>query len=164
GDFFFMKRTPAGSPDWLQRCMLTPESENPIDAPIIDDLAALLWVINLGCIDLNQWYARCDSNNQPDYLHFDLDPVKGGLTKFETVLEVALQVRDGLSEIGIPCYAKTTGSAGIHIYVPIARGPEQHDVWRFAKAFGTALAHKHPRTITIVYKVANRPQGLVLVD
>jgi len=162
GNFFFMKRTPAGSPEWLRHCDI-PATE-PIDAPVIDDLAALLWVINLGCIDLNQWYARCDDVDRPDYLHFDLDPVKGGTTTFDVVLEVALHVRDGLAEIGFPCYAKTSGSAGIHVYVPIERGPVQHDVWRFAKAFGKALATRHPDTITAEYVIAKRPRGRVLVD
>ena len=162
GAFFFMKRTPPGAPAWLRHCFLP--TEDGIDAPVIDDLPALLWVINLGCIDLNQWYARCDDVDRPDYLHFDLDPVKGGGTPFERVLEVALCVRDALSEIGIPCYAKTSGSAGIHVYVPIVRGPLQHDVWRFAKAFSIALAARHPTTITAEYKIARRPQGRVLVD
>ncbi len=162
GAFFFMKRTPAGAPDWLRHCLLP--AKEPIDAPVIDDVAALMWVVNLGCIDLNQWYARCDDVDRPDYLHFDLDPVKGGGTPFDLVLEVALQVRDGLAEIGIPSYAKTSGSAGIHVYVPIKRGPVQHDVWRFAKAFAIALGGRHPDTITTVYAVAKRPKGRVLVD
>jgi bifunctional non-homologous end joining protein LigD len=163
GAFFFMKRTPSGAPEWLRRCLLT-DNDHPIVAPVIDDLAALLWVINLGCIDLNQWYARCDETNRPDYLHFDLDPVKGGGTPFSAVLEVALQVRAGLAEFGFPCYAKTSGSAGVHLYVPIVRGPEQHDVWRLAKGIATGLAARHPATITAEYKVARRPQGRVLID
>jgi bifunctional non-homologous end joining protein LigD len=164
GDFFFMKRTPPGSPEWLRHCAIPHDEDAPIDAPVIDDLPALLWVINLGCIDLNQWYARCDDVDRPDYLHFDLDPVKGGGTPFETVLKVALDVRDGLTELGLPCYAKTSGSAGIHVYVPIVRGPEQHDVWRFAKAFASALAAKLPDRITVVYAVSRRPRGRVLLD
>jgi bifunctional non-homologous end joining protein LigD len=163
GAFFFMKRTPAGAPAWLRHC-LVPNGDDTIDAPVIDDAAALMWVINLGCIDLNQWYAPCHDIMRPDYVHFDLDPVKGGGTPFERVLEVALDVRTGLDEIGLPSYAKTSGSAGVHVYVPIKRGPEQQDVWRFAKALAEALAARHPDRITIEYKVARRPQGRVLVD
>lgn len=165
GDFFFMKRTPAGAPSWLRHCALPHDETDVIDAPVIDDLPALLWVVNLGCIDLNEWYARTDDVNRPDYLHFDLDPVKnGGRTPFDVVLQVALQVRAGLAEIGMPCYAKTSGSAGVHVYVPIVRGPEQHDVWRFAKAFATAMAARHKDTITIEYATKKRPKGYVLVD
>ena len=74
GEFFFMKRAPSPRPDWIRTCRIDHDSGNVIDFPVIDDVPALLWVINLGCIDLNQWYATCDDVNRPDYLHFDLDP------------------------------------------------------------------------------------------
>ncbi len=167
GDFFFMKRTPPGAPAWLRTCSIEHGSGSIIAFPIIDDLAALLWVINLGCIDLNQWYARCDDVDRPDYLHFDLDPVKDaekGPTPFATVRAAALAVRDALAEIGLPAFAKTSGSNGIHVYVPIERGPVQHDVWRFAKAFAFAAAARHPDLLTAEYKIAKRPKDRVLVD
>ena len=74
GEFFFMKRAPAPRPDWIRTCRIDHDSGNVIDFPVIDDLPSLLWVINLGCIDLNQWYATCDDVDRPDYVHFDLDP------------------------------------------------------------------------------------------
>ena len=77
GDFFFMKRAPSPRPDWIEICSIEHGSGNVIDFPMIQDRASLLWVINLGCIDLNQWYARCDDVDRPDYLHFDLDPGAG---------------------------------------------------------------------------------------
>ncbi len=167
GDFFFMKRTPPGAPAWLETCSIEHDSGSVIAFPVIDDAAALLWVINLGCIDLNQWYARCDDVDRPDYLHFDLDPVKTGAdgpTAFDVVRTAALLVKDGLDELEMPAYAKTSGSNGIHVYVPIERGPEQKEVWRFAKAFAFALATKHPDVLTAEYKIAKRPAGRVLVD
>ncbi|MDB5069351.1 MAG: hypothetical protein JWM87_462, partial [Candidatus Eremiobacteraeota bacterium] len=132
--------------------------------PMVDDLASLLWLVNLGCIDLNEWYSRCDDTDRPDYLHFDLDPVKGGGTSFATVRAVALHVRDALVDLGITPYAKTSGSAGIHIYVPIERGPLQKDVWTFAKAFAQTMERLHPEQITAEYRIAKRPAGRVLVD
>jgi len=167
GEFFFMKRTPAGAPAWLHTCRIEHDSGNVIDFPIVDDTAALLWIINLGCIDLNQWYARCDDVQRPDYLHFDLDPVKdgaGGGTPFDVVREAALVVKEALDDLRMPAYAKTSGSNGIHVYVPIVRGPVQHDVWRFAKAFAFAAAAKRPDILTAEYKIAKRPKGRVLVD
>jgi bifunctional non-homologous end joining protein LigD len=167
GAFFFMKRTPPGAPVWLEKCSIEHGSGSVIAFPIIDDLAALLWVVNLGCIDLNQWYARCDDVGRPDYLHFDLDPVKDevkGSTPFEVVREAALALHAALDEIGLPAYAKTSGSNGIHVYVPIVRGPLQHDVWRFAKAFAFAAAARHPDILTAEYKIARRPKNRVLVD
>ena len=162
GPFFFMKRTPSPHPEWLQTCEITHRSGNVIRFPVVSDLAALLWIVNLGCIDLNQWYARCDDVNRPDYLHFDLDPTPG--TPFERVREASVLVRDALAQIGMLAYAKTSGSRGIHVYVPIERGPLQKDVWRFAKAFAGVLAKKRPTLVTTIYKVADRPEGRVLVD
>ena len=162
GDFFFMKRAPSPRPPWIELCSIEHGSGNVIDFPIIQDLAALLWVINLGCIDLNQWYARCDDVDRPDYLHFDLDPVPGA--KFEQVSETALVVREALNSLGMPSYPKTTGSKGIHIYVPIVRGPTQKQVWTIAKEIAHVLASANPQLITAIYKVANRPKGRVLVD
>jgi bifunctional non-homologous end joining protein LigD len=164
GEFFYMKRTPSNAPAWLRTCSIEHGSGSVIAFPMIDDLAGLLWLINLGCIDLNEWYSRCDDTDRPDYLHFDLDPVKDGSTTFATVRTVALHVHDGLEALGIQAYAKTSGSAGIHVYVPIERGPAQKDVWTFAKAFAQTMERLHPDVITAEYRIAKRPSGRVLVD
>jgi len=161
GEFFFMKRAPSPRPDWIAICRIPHDSGNVIDFPMINDVPSLLWVINLGCIDLNQWYATCDDVDRPDYLHFDLDP---GSATWDQVLESARIVRDALDTLKMRAYAKTTGSKGIHVYVPIVRGPAQKDVWTFAKALAQALASRHPQLMTSEYKVAKRPKGRVLVD
>ncbi len=162
GEFFFMKRAPTPRPDWIEICSIEHSSGNIIDFPMIQDLPSLLWVINLGCIDLNQWYARCDDVDLPDYLHFDLDPVPGA--SFEKVIEASLFLKKALDSLRIPSYAKTTGSRGIHIYVPIQRGPTQKQVWGFAKEFAHAVASEAPQLLTAVYQVSKRPKGRVLVD
>jgi len=162
GDFFFMKRAPTPRPDWIETCRVPHGSGNVIDFPIVQDLASLLWVVNLGCIDLNPWYARCDDTDRPDYLHFDLDPTPGAV--FGQVIETALLVRRGLEGLGMTCYAKTTGSKGIHVYIPIRRGPVQKEVWGFAKSFALALAAQAPKLVTSEYRVAKRPKSHVLVD
>src|SRR5207245_6994554 len=95
----------------------------------------------------------------------DLGPVKGACEpRCERVLETALVLRDALRTLGMPCYAKTTGSRGIHVYVPIARGPTQKEVWEFAKALSHSLASLNPKLVTAEYVVSRRPQGRVLVD
>jgi bifunctional non-homologous end joining protein LigD len=162
GDFFFMKRAPAGRPDWVETCEIEHSSGNVIAFPVVQDIATLLWIVNLGCIDLNQWYARCDDVNRPDYLHFDLDP--GPDVRFEQVLEAARVVRAALRRLKIPVYGKTTGSRGMHLYVPIVRGPLQKDVWTFAKALALELASSHSALLTAEYRVARRPAGRVLLD
>jgi bifunctional non-homologous end joining protein LigD len=175
GPFFFMKRAPTPRPVWIETCSIAhgsgsharlprvgPGSGNVIDFPMIQDRAALLWVVNLGCIDLNQWYARCDDVDRPDYLHFDLDPGVGAT--FLRVLETSRIVRDALAALKMPSLVKTTGSKGLHVYVPIVRGPVQKQVWTFAKALAQELARRHPALITAEYRVAKRPRGRVLVD
>jgi bifunctional non-homologous end joining protein LigD len=162
GEFFFMKRAPSPRPDWIEICSIEHSSGNVIDFPMIQDLASLLWVVNLGCIDLNQWYARCDDVDRPDYLHFDLDPGPG--VGFEKVRETALLVHESLAALEMPNLAKTTGSKGIHVYVPIVRGPTQKQVWAFAKEFARAMEAQRPKLVTAEYVIAKRPAGRVLVD
>jgi bifunctional non-homologous end joining protein LigD len=162
GKFFFMKRAPWPRPAWIQLCRIAHDSGNIIDFPIVQDTAALLWLINLGCIDLNPWYARCDDVDRPDFLHFDLDPVPGA--NFTRVLETARLVRRALDALGLTSYPKTTGSKGIHIYIPIRRGPTQKQVWTFAKQLAVTLERHDPALITAEYRVAKRPPGRVLVD
>jgi bifunctional non-homologous end joining protein LigD len=162
GEFFFMKRAPSPRPDWIRTCAIDHGSESIINFPVIDDLPSLLWVINLGCIDLNQWYARCDDVDRPDYVHFDLDPGEGAT--FDQVRDAALIVREALEMLGMAPLVKTSGSKGLHVYVPIVRGPEQKMVWTLAKALAMELASRHRDLMTSEYKVAKRPKGRVLVD
>jgi bifunctional non-homologous end joining protein LigD len=163
--FFFMKRVPTPHPPWLELCSIEHESGNVIPFPVVQDLLSLLWVVNLGCIDLNPWYGRCDDVDRPDYVHFDLDPVTGATAvPFERLREAALTVREALTALRMPAYVKTTGSRGLHVYVPIVRGPTQKDVWQFAKRFAQTLAEARPALLTAEYRIAKRPPGRVLVD
>jgi bifunctional non-homologous end joining protein LigD len=100
--------------------------------------------------------------NRPDYLHFDLDPVEG--TAFQKVCETSILVNEALQKLEFPAFAKTTGSRGIHIYVPIVRGPLQKQVWGFAKKFAFTMAQTYPDLITAEYRIEKRPKGRVLVD
>ena len=96
GDFFFMKRAPTPRPEWIETCSVAHGSGNVIAFPMVQDLPSLLWVVNLGCIDLNPWYARCDDVDRPDFLHFDLDPVPKAT--FAQVRETALIVHEALED------------------------------------------------------------------
>ena len=162
GKWFFMKRAPEPRPDWIETCPIMHKSRNLIHFPMVQDLASLLWVVNLGCIDLNQWYARCDDTDRPDYLQFDLDPAAGA--GFDRVRRTALAVREALEEHGMRVLVKTSGASGLHLYVPIVRGPRQKEVWTFAKALAKRLAMQYPDFITAEYRIADRPRGRVLVD
>lgn len=168
GESFYMKRTPSHAPDWVPTCTIEHSSGNVIDFPVVGDLPTLLWIVNLGCIDLHPWYARCDDTDRPDLLNFDLDPVEVDQgdppVPFERVLEAALVVREALEEAGIRPLVKTSGSRGVHLYVPIVRGPRQKAVWTVAKALAQELASRRPDLLTAEYRIAKRPAGRVLVD
>jgi bifunctional non-homologous end joining protein LigD len=160
--FFYMKRTPSPRPPWIRTCTIEHRSGNIIDFPVIDDRASLLWMINLGCIDLNPWYALCDAPNIPLYLHFDLDPTPE--TPFSVVREGALIVGDVLRGLGMTPFVKTTGSKGVHIYVAIRPALTQHEVWEISKTIGHQIARAHSDILTAEYRVAKRPTRHVLVD
>ncbi|HEY5611950.1 MAG TPA: non-homologous end-joining DNA ligase [Thermoanaerobaculia bacterium] len=161
GEFFYMKRAPDHRPKWVETCVI-PHAAGPVNFPIVQDLPSLLWVINLGCIDLNPWYSPCADYDRPDFLHFDLDPGPGA--SFARVREVALHTRDILASLKIPSYPKTSGSKGIHVYIPIVREPMQKEVWTFAKTIARELEARHPKIITAEYRKEKRPHGRVLVD
>jgi bifunctional non-homologous end joining protein LigD len=162
GASFFMKEAPSPRPAWIRICAIDHGDGKVVNFPAIDDRPSLLWLINLGCIDLNQWYARCDDVHRPDYLHFDLDPGDG--TTFEQAIECSLIVRDALTTLGMKPFVKTTGSRGLHVYVALKRGPTQDAVHTFAKALATELASRNPKLMTVGYRVAARPKGRVVVD
>jgi bifunctional non-homologous end joining protein LigD len=162
GESFFMKRAPSPRPEWIQICSIEHGSAGVIDFPMIQDRAALMWVVNLGCIDLNQWYATCDDVDRPDYLHFDLDPGAGAT--FDHVRETGLILHEALDTLKMPSLVKTTGSKGLHVYVPIVHSPEQKEVWYFAKQLSHLLAQRHPKLMTAEYRKEKRPPGRVLVD
>jgi bifunctional non-homologous end joining protein LigD len=162
GASFFMKQAPRLRPDWLALCPIAHSGGRIVEFPMVQDLPSLLWVVNLGCIDLNQWYARCDDVDRPDYLHFDLDPGPG--VAFAQVREAALALHEMLAALRMTSLAKTTGSRGMHVYVPIVRGPTQRQVWEVGKAIAQTLAARHPRLVTAEYAVARRPAGRVLAD
>jgi bifunctional non-homologous end joining protein LigD len=162
GAHFFMKRVPAGHPDWIQTCTIPHPRAGRVPFPMIQDLASLMWVVNLGCIDLNPWYARCDDTDRPDLLNFDLDPGEGA--EFARVLETALILRDTLVGLKMDPLAKTSGASGLHVYVPLVRGPVQKEVWQVARDIAWDLAGQHRGLITAEYRIAKRPHARVLVD
>lgn len=160
GEFFFMKRVPGSRPPWIKTCPIAHGS-GIIDFAMAADCASLLWLVNLGSIDLNPWYAPCATPTKPAYLHFDLDPCDAD---FAMVREAALIVRDALTALGMTPYAKTSGGDGMHLYVAIQAGPEQHDVWAFAKQLSVALAAEHQDVLTSEYRIAKRPRHRILLD
>ena len=163
GEFFFMKRAPSPRPDWIEICSIDHGSSNVIDFPMIQDRASLLWVINLGCIDLNQWYATCDDVDRPDYVHFDLDPGAGA--------DVRARARD---RAGRPRGARRAEDAvgreddriegAARLRADRARPGAEAGLDVRARRWRRSWRARHPALITAEYRVAKRPRGRVLVD
>ena len=164
GKNFFQKNAPSHMPDWIERAPFpasTREGEKRIiEYAVVNDDLALLWMANMGCIDLHTWSSRVDKPERPDWVMFDLDPSEG--SGFEEVIEVAQLVKETLDLLELESYPKTSGSRGIHVLVPIARRHTFEEVREFAGIVAGALARAHPGLATTEWTKQKR-RG-VLVD
>src|SRR5689334_17717156 len=129
---FFQKRAPDKHPDWIETVELSFPSGRTAREIVVRDAAQLLWIVNLGCIDLNPHPVRADDLDHPDELRVDLDPGPG--VGFDDVRKVAMAVREVLDEHGLRGWPKTSGSRGIHVNVRIERR------WTFPEVRRAALA------------------------
>src|SRR5215510_4489887 len=155
GDFFHQKRVPP-HPDYVGEQFVRFPSGHSTTFAVIDNAAALAWVINLGCIELHTWHSRVDDIERPDYMLIDLDPTTEG--QWEHVLVIALVVKNVLDELGLPSYPKTSGSTGFHILSPIRPELPFPEVRRFAKAVAQEVERRvgDQRVATTTWKVADR--------
>ncbi len=165
GGHFFQKDAPKHMPDWIptrayRSTSRATREKRTISYPLVNDELALLWMANMGCIDLNCWYSRIDKPDRPDFCLFDLDPSPDVGVR-ETV-QVALLVQELLHALGIEGSPKTSGSDGIHVCVPVTRRHTYADTRRFAEIVAGALARAHPKLVTTEWSKAKR-RG-VLVD
>ena len=145
GNNFFQKQSPSHMPDWIKRSpqpASTREGEKKvIDYALVNDELALLWMVNMGCIDMHAWSSRVDKPERPDWVMFDLDPSEGAT--FDDVVTVAGLVKETLDLLELRSYPKTSGSRGIHVLVPIARRHTHADAREFAAIVAGALARAH---------------------
>jgi bifunctional non-homologous end joining protein LigD len=162
GKGFYVQRAPEQRPSWVDTCTTSIKPPKELTYLRIENVAALAWVANLGAIELHPWYARCSAPTKPDYLVVDLDPTEG--TRFDKVRSAALHVKEALDAWGLPAFIKTSGATGLHVYVPIERGPTQREVHGVARDLAMAIASRYPRVFTTEYRIANRPRGTVLLD
>jgi bifunctional non-homologous end joining protein LigD len=166
GKHFFQKDAPEGMPDWIPTVELmvstrgTPRRRRKIQAPLVNDELALLWMVNMGCIDLNTWYSRVDRPERPDFVLFDLDPSPD--VGFPETVQVALLVKEALGALGLQSFVKTSGADGIHVLIPIERRHTYEDTRQFAEIVARALASTHRGLVTTEWSKAKR-RG-VLID
>jgi bifunctional non-homologous end joining protein LigD len=166
GKAFFQKDAPSHMPDWIPTYRAevstreAPRKRRWIEAPLVNEEAALLWMVNMGCIDMNAWYSRVDRPDRPDFVLFDLDPSDD--VGFAETVEVALIVKAALDALGLVAFPKTSGSKGLHVLVPIERRHTYDDTREFAEIVAGAVARAHPGLATTVWAKAKR-RG-VLID
>ena len=155
GDFFHQKRVPP-HPDFVgEKYVEFPSGHSTVFA-VIDNEAALAWVINLGCIELHTWHSRLPDIEQPDYLLIDLDPTTDDQWRY--VRDIALVVREVMDGLGLASYPKTSGATGLHIMAPIEPEVLFPDVRRFAKTLAEEVERRvgDQEVATTTWRVADR--------
>jgi bifunctional non-homologous end joining protein LigD len=160
---FFQKQAPKGMPSWIatrQFPTRTREGRSRlVDFPLVNSREALLWMVQMHCIDMNAWYSRVDKPDRPDYVVFDLDPPDD---EFSLGVRVARLVGELMREIGLRAWAKASGADGMHVFVPIERRHGFEEAHAFAEAASRVLETRHPGVVTTEWLKAKR--NGVLID
>jgi len=165
GEVYFQKQVPRGAPEWLPTRQFTTHPRGggarQVDFALVNSREALLWMVQMNCVDMNAWYSRVDMPHRPDYVVFDLDP-PDDTDGFEQAIEVAHLIRELLDEVELPGYVKTSGADGIHVLAPVARRASFEETYAFAEAASRLLEARHPGLVTTQWLKKKR-EG-VLVD
>lgn len=162
GKAYYRQSLPASAPLWMPRYRYVAKADQrPNSMPVVDDEASLVWLANQAAIEVHPWLSRIDRPDAPDYVVFDLDVMQA--ESFPLALEAGLLLRAELAGLGLRGYPKTTGGDGLHIYVPLARGPDYTATRAWAQGLALRLERQHPALITSVAGVTGRRQK-VLVD
>jgi bifunctional non-homologous end joining protein LigD len=164
GGSFFQKQAPKGIPDWLPTRQFTTYPREGgsrlVDFPLVNDRDALLWMVQMHCIDMNAWYSRVDKPDRPDFVLFDLDPPDEP-TGFAQAIEVAHLIRALLDELELPGYVKTSGADGIHVVAPITRRSTFQQTYDFAEQASRLLEQRHDGLVTTEWLKKKRHGVLV---
>jgi len=167
GGSFFQKQAPKGIPEWIptRQFRTWPRGgkgeSRLVDFPLVNSREALLWMVQMHCIDMNAWYSRVDKPDRPDFVLFDLDPPEED-GAFSLCVRVAHYVHEALDELGLESWVKTSGSDGIHVVVPIVRRSTFEDTYEFAERLSRRLEEQHPGEVTTEW--LKKKRAGVLVD
>lgn len=163
GEAFYQQAAPDDVPDGVrvEQVALSDEKE-PRPRLVGGNLATLLYTIQLGAISYDPWHSRITDLESADYTILDLDPGPGA--DFQRVIQVARWVKEEMEALGLHGALKTSGSRGIHIYLPLPPGTPLEAATLVAQIIATRVASKHPRQATVERTVKKRPRGTVYVD
>lgn len=160
GEPFYQKECPNYAPAWIQRHPVE-HSEKVINYIICNDTATLLWLANQACIEMHAWLGRVEDLESPDLAVMDLDPAEGAT--FSDVLEVAVLFRRALDQFGLQCFPKTSGSSGLHLFIPLKPGYTWQQVTGAMKFVAEILEKVYPDRVTTQRAVGKR-DGRVYLD
>ncbi|MEE8332196.1 MAG: non-homologous end-joining DNA ligase [Acidimicrobiia bacterium] len=162
GDFFYEKQAPIHTPAWLPTAPVhSVQRGKPIDFVTAPDVESLLWIVNLGCIEIHPWLNRVLTTDRPDFAIFDLDPAEG--SSWQQVVDTARHIQTLLERLGLACYLKTSGATGLHIYVPLEPEYDYRRVRLFVETIGRMLVTADPDNVTMEWDIPRRA-GKVFID
>ncbi len=162
GDFFYEKQAPGHQPDWMPLASIHSGHRGAaIDFVTARDAESLMWLANMGCIEIHPWLSRVTSIDNPDFAIFDLDPAEGAT--WQQVVEVAKLIKIALDRMGLVGYPKTSGATGLHIYVPLEPVYTYARVRKFVESVGRLLVAANPEEITMEWDIPKR-DGKVFID
>ena len=165
GGSFFQKQAPKGMPDWIPtrqfRTWPREGESRLVDFPLVNSRDALLWMVQMHCIDMNAWYSRVDKPDRPDFVLFDLDPPEEP-DGFSLAVRVAHLIRGALEQLDLRSYVKTSGADGIHVLVPITRRSGYDATYEFAELLSRKLEGEHEGLLTTEW--LKKKRAGVLVD
>lgn len=160
---FYHKDAGDIAPGWMETADIHAESTNKIISYLVcNDLNSLLFIANLGCIEMNPWNSTVTRLDKPDYMVMDIDPSEKN--SFEEVVDTALVVRDVCERAGISTYCKTSGASGLHVYIPCNKKYDYDTVRDLARIIATLVQEQLPGTTTLERSLSKRKKNQIYVD
>ena len=157
----FFQHNVESAPEVLKTERLESETGRKLNYAVYTDVASLIYLVNIGTIEQHPWHSRMANLDRPDYIVFDLDPHGA---PFSNVLEVALAMRDVLKDLKLTGYPKTSGSSGVHVYVPLRPRYEYEEVAEFSEQVSNRVAESLPEIATTERRIAERKKNQIYVD
>jgi len=161
GHSFYQKDVTGKAPDWIKLYPYHTNDGKDKNFMVVDSEASLLYMANLGAIEMNPWNCRIQAPDNPDWCLIDIDPDKKNT--FEQVIEVAQAVKSVADTINVPCYPKTSGSTGMHVYIPLGAKYTYDECQLFARWIATQVHHLLPK-FTSIERMTNKRKGKIYVD